>query len=420
MSATKRYDVNWSVALLLVSTLLTALPVQALEFSTRLKWFTSAAALPSHDLQRQIDGTPAYDYSAELRLMFEQDTGPLSWILQSTTTVNGGDSFDIPSTPETKLETLPENDNFRLMDLAWEIEQGSRHRSLERLDRMAVRYRADTWSVTLGRDAVTWGNGIVFQPLDLFNPFSPTTVDRDYKVGDDMVLVDKLFGNGMDAQLLAVVRRNARQNVSSDSSSLAMRLRGFAGNIGWELAVGEHFEDQIYGLGLRVPLGGALMRTDLVFTDLNGGGWEFSGVINIDYSFTLRDKNFYVFAEYYRSGFGVDELPDSVVQLPEDLLKRLGRGEVFTLMKDYLAVGTTIEWHPLWNQNLSLLNNLDDGSSLLQSSLGFEPGDHSRLELGLVLPLGKQGDEYGGVPVLNDNFTSGGGKKAYFRYVYFF
>jgi hypothetical protein len=267
-----------------------------MEVDTRLKWFSSAAALPSHDLQRQLDGTPAYDYTAELRLMTQPQTGPLRWIVHGTTTLNGGDSFQLPQDPGTQLEQTPRDDDLRLMDLSWEIEDGSRHRSVVRLDRLALNYQAETWAVTVGREAVTWGNGLVFQPMDLFNPFAPTTVDRDYKVGDDLILIDKLFANGMDAQILAVGRRNEEEEFTGQAGSLAVRLRGFFGNAGWELITGRHYADEVYGVGLRIPLGGALIRSDLVATNERGSDWEFSAVVNLDYSFSWLEKTFYVFA----------------------------------------------------------------------------------------------------------------------------
>ena len=404
---------------LFVCLLVVSMSAAAMEFDTRLKWFSSGASLPSHDLQRQLDGTPAYDYTGEVRLMAESDAGNLSWIVHGTTTINGGDSFALPADPGNQLEQTPRDDDQRLMDLSWEIEDGSRHRSVARLDRLALQYRADSWAVTVGREAVSWGNGLVFQPMDLFNPFAPTTVDRDYKVGDDLILVDKLFSNGMDAQLLAVGRRDDEENFTGQAGSLALRLRGSAGEAGWDVAAGKHYADQVYGLGVRLPVGGALVRADLVATNVRHADWEFSAVINMDYSFTWLQKNVYVFAEYYRNGFGVNDLPESIVLLPEELLQRLQRGEIFTFQKDYLAVGTTIDWHPLWNQNISLITSLNDESSLLQTQFSYEPGDHSRLELGLVAPLGGRGDEYGGVPVAGDDVTTGGARQAFIRFVYF-
>jgi hypothetical protein len=110
--------------------------------------------------------------------------------------------------------------------------------------------------------------------------------------------------------------------------------------------------------------------------------------------------------------------------LPQPLLDRLGRGELFNLMRDYLAAGITHEWHPLWNQNLALIGNLHDGSALLQTQVTYEPGDHQRLQAGVVIPLGGAGDEFGGVPLATDvdggQITTGGGARGYLRWVYYF
>ena len=133
---------------------------------------------------------------------------------------------------------------------------------------------------------------------------------------------------------------------------------------GGNQTAGRHYADEVYGVGIRIPLGGALFRTDLVATNERFGDWEFSAVANLDYSVTWFEKTVYLYAEYYRNGFGVSDLPESIVELPDALVQRLQRGEVFTFQKDYLAMGTTIDWHPLWNQNLSLITSLNDGSSL--------------------------------------------------------
>jgi hypothetical protein len=128
----------------------------------------------------------------------------------------------------------------------------------------------------------------------------------------------------------------------------------------------------------------------------------------------------YLFAEYYRNGFGVSEMPGSIALLPEPLQTRLVRGEVFNVMRDYGALGVSVPWHPLVNQSLTLLVNLNDSSSLVQTSVSYEPGDHQRLQMGLVLPLGRAGDEFGGIPVIGSAVTSGGGARLFFRWLYYF
>jgi hypothetical protein len=106
--------------------------------------------------------------------------------------------------------------------------------------------------------------------------------------------------------------------------------------------------------------------------------------------------------------------------LPRPLQSRLVRGEVFNMMRDYAAVGIAVPWHPLVNQSLTLLLNLHDASSLVQTSVSYEPGDHQRLQLGLIKPLGRAGDEFGGIPVLGGSLTSGGGARVFFRWLYYF
>lgn len=145
---------------------------------------------------------------------------------------------------------------------------------------------------------------------------------------------------------------------------------------------------------------------------------KLSGVVNIDYSFLLAERNAYLFAEYFRNGFGRNDSPVDLFDLPVYLVERVQRGEVFSLMKDYLAAGGFYEWHPLVNQSLTVLWNLHDDSTLWQTSLSYQPGDRQTLELGLTLTTGSRGDEYGRIDV-GENLTTGGGSRAFLRWVYF-
>ena len=392
------------------------------DVDVRLKWFGTASAFPAHDLQRELDTTPAYDHNADLRLMWEGRRDGLSLEVHHAITYVSGDSFAFASAPGITLEQSPGDDARRVMDLSWNVASGKSRRLFQRFDRLALKYRTGNWGFTLGRQAVSWGSGLVFQPMDLFNPFAPTTVDRDYKAGDDLLLIERLFGNGSDLQLLAVGRRDEQGDFSGSASSIAAKWHGFLADGEIELLAARHANDQVYGFTLRWPLGGALARSDLVVTRLNGGNWELSAVANIDYSLQIAGHTSYVYAEYFHSDFGVDKLPDTPAMLPASLTARLERGELFNLMRDYLALGGSIEWHPLWNQSLTVIANLGDGSTLVQSQMTFEPGDHQRLQFGVVVPVGSAGEEFGGVPVLpttNGPLTSGGGLRGYLRWVYY-
>ena len=393
------------------------------DFDARIKWFGAATAFPDHDLQRQLDATPAYDHNLDVRLMWERSWGPVALQIDHSTVYVAGDSFAFQGAPGTTLEQTPREDSRRVMDLTWNIDRGDDHQLLHRIDRLALKFRAANWGVTVGRQAVSWGSGRVFQPMDLFNPFAPTAVDRDYKAGDDLLLVERLFADGSDLQLLAVGRRDDEERFTGQAGSLAAKWHTFLGEGELELLAARHIADQVYGATVRWPVKGALLRSDVVATRLRDGDWELSAVANIDYSLMWGERNAYLFAEYFHSDFGVHELPDQIVMLPEALRLRLQRGELFNLMRDYLAAGGSVEWHPLWNHSVTIIANLHDASTLLQTQVTFEPGDHQRLEFGAVVPLGNKGDEFGGVPVftepLGDVLTTGGGVRGFVRWVYY-
>jgi hypothetical protein len=397
-----------------------AQPVCAWELDARVKWFGSAAFLPRHDLGRQIHGTPAYDDNFDLRLMLDHRAGPFRLSAAHSTLLLRGDDVGRLDAARDGLDRPAVSDAARPFDLTWHIDRGNRHRALHRVDRFAVQYRHDRWGVTVGRDAVSWGNGLVFQPMDLFNPFAPTAVDRDYKPGDDLVLIDRLFAGGNDLQLLAVGRRDDAGEVSANAGSYAAKWRQGVGRGELELLAARHFRDRVYGLAARGPLGTALWRADLVATDLEDDGWKLSGVINADYSLVVLRRNLYVFAEYFRNGFGVKSLPASAAGYPDALARRFARGELYSLMQNYLAAGGRMEWSALWAQEVTLIGNLHDGSLLLQVQFGYERGDHQQLQFGALHAAGRRGDEFGGVPITGPDATAGGGTRVYVRWAYYF
>ena len=395
-------------------------PAYGWQLDTRLKLFGLETWLPQDDLQRAVEGSPAYDGSVDLRTMFREQIGGWQLIVDHTLLYQTGDTYAFDAAPEGRLDQTPRSDARRYVDMTWTLEDGARHETQHRFDRLALEYRTERWGVTAGRMAVSWGSGIVFQTIDLFAPFAPTTVDRDYKNGEDLVLIDGLAGAG-DWQLLAVLRRNDDEQRSGSVDSFGGKWHGTFGTTEYEVIAGRHYRDPIAGFSLRHALGGALVRTDWLFTDVHDGGRAVSALVNIDYSFEWFARNWYVFAEYFHNGFGSNQQPIDASELPEALSARLQRGEVFTIMRDYLAVGSQIEWHPLWTQTLTLIGNLHDQSSLLQTELSHNLSDAQQIEVGALTNFGDTGKEYGAIPLgaLAPGYTAGGGTQLYLRWTYY-
>ena len=409
-------------ALVLVAWALAAWPAAANPaantFKLRAKWFTAALALPNGDVLRDASGDAAIvDHNVDLRLMWEHDSGPLRVVVDHSTIAIGGDSTRLGSGSGFVLEQMPGTDDNRLFDLSWRVAESSGARLLHRFDRLAVAYRTPRWGVTVGRQAVSWGAGLVFQPMDLLSPFAPTSVDQDYKPGDDLVLIERLFESGADLQVLAVGRRSGG-SAAWTASSVAAKFHGLAGELEYEVMAARHRGERVFGLGWRTPLGGALARADIVYATHDGGG-TVSGVLNTDYSLAAFGTVLHLFAEYHHNGFGVSRLPNVGEPLPRPLRDRLARGEVFLRMRDYLAIGASFRWHFLVQQSVSMINNLHDGSRLLQAAVTYDASDAARLQAGFAMPFGDTGDEFERALVAGA-MTSGGGSQAFLRAVRYF
>lgn len=408
----------------------------ASDFDMRVKWFTTAQYLPVGNARRLATGdSKPVGHQADLRLMWRPTFGNWRFLIDHATTWRR-DAFSGAS-PELVLDQTASEDSRRLWDLAWAPGKDEEADHGYRFDRLALEYRTPTRALTLGRQAVSWGGGLMFQPMDLFNPFAPTTVDQDYKVGDDMLRFEQLFPGGSELQLLAVGRTGPDVDCTSSDcdfkrdleyASLAAKYRMVLRRAEVELMAAHHYDSQVVGVGLRWPVGGLMLRSDVTYT-ADGDSEYFSGVLNADYSFGVGGAVVHLFGEYYHNGFGTNRLrtlssrlqylPKALVERTEALRERIGRGEVFNRMRNYAAIGTSLRWNYAFSQSLSVIGNLHDGSLVAQASLTYDPSDETRLHLGFTKPIGGRGDEFG-ERILPAGSTIGGGEHAYLRFVYFF
>lgn len=271
---------------------------------------------------------------------------------------------------------------------------------INRLDRLNIGFTTEKTVWRFGRQAITWGNGLVFSPMDVFNPFDPAAVDTEYKTGDDMLYGQVLFDSGDDLQAVGVVRRDALTgDVEKDQSSLAFKYHGFIGMEEYDLLAAEHYDDRILGVGGITAVGGAIWRGDLTWTrtDIES---VFSLATSLSYSWTWGGKSISGLVEYYHNGFGQKGGRYSPRELAgnPDLLARISRGELFTLGRNYLAFSARVEVTPLLQVTPNLFLNLDDPSALAQLVVNYSWKQDVQVLAALNVPIGQDGSEYGGIP----------------------
>ncbi len=86
--------------------------------------------------------------------------------------------------------------------LSWKVDDDSDLFFQGRTDRMYIKGSLGPVDVQIGRQPISFGNGFVFSPLDLVQPFSFATIDNEYKPGIDALRFDGYIG--MSTHITAV------------------------------------------------------------------------------------------------------------------------------------------------------------------------------------------------------------------------
>jgi len=309
-------------------------------------------------LLRDAAGSQALDAAGELRLNLAVDSGRWSF---------HGDYQLLALSSESGLD-VPPVDASRLFDFTHTLHEGGDTAAVHRLDRFWFGYTGDRAVVRFGRQALSWGNGLFFSPLDLVNPFDPTTIDTEYKTGDDMLYAQYLRDNGDDVQAAIVLRRDgATGDVERDASTMALKYHGFAGETEYDLLVAEDRGDTVVGAGAARSVGGAVLRGDLVATD-RSDGTVVEALVNVSYSWVWRGHNVSATAEYYYDGDG----------------------------GHYAAGSLLVEMSPLWTLTPTLVSRVEDPSALFQLVTQHSLADDLVFLGSLNVPLGPPGTEFGG------------------------
>ncbi len=390
------------VELVLLLLLAAAASAGELDYTGHTKLRVTGQGFPDDSAFRALAGNRSIDFTGDLRLNLEGSRD--RWSLEANYQIVGlhGDQVDwardLPAGSDFLFRRLP-GDDRRLLDLTHVFTDSGKNAVLHRLDRLWLGYTSEKAVLRFGRQALSWGNGLFYAPMDLVNAFDPATIDTEYKAGDDMTYLQFLRDNGDDVQAAAVLRRDPLSgDVESDQGTVALKYHGFAGESEYDVLVAQSFGDRVLGLGISRSVGGAVWSSDVVITDTDLDTYV-QLVTNLTYSWTAFDRNVSGAVEYYYNGFGQTGghyNPASLAGNP-DLLARLERGEQFTIGRSYLAGSLTIEMTPLWTVTPTVLSNLRDPSALLQLVTNYSIADDMTFLGSINIRLGSSGSEFGGI-----------------------
>lgn len=396
------------------------------KFGGHLKYQFTSTNYQSGDVAAIYGDDPAQDHTLDGRLKAEWRRHGWDFAAHYEVLALNGDSLETRRAIITaglpasgNVSGLPD-DRQRLFDLTDDFSNHSRTAAVHRLDRLSLGYTAGNATLRLGRQAVSWGNGLAFQVLDFVNPFSPIAIDKDYKAGEDMLYGQWQWTGKGDAQLMLLPRRNLLSGkIDHELASQALKLHSRMAGFDVDALMARHYDQTLLGLGSARSVGGAVWRLDVLHTDVPARDGVWSLVSNLDYSWTFFAKNMYGYVEYFRNGFGVYREADYLALDPE-LAARVARGELYTLGRDNLALGVQIEASPLFNVFVSVLQNLNDASRLVQLRGVYDWRQNLQWMAGVNLPAGERGSEYGGLPLAAGGPYLATGSSVYARVAYYF
>jgi hypothetical protein len=230
-----------------------------------------------------------------------------------------------------------------------------------RFDRLNARIHTSSIDLRVGRQAITWGVNTLYPSLDVFSPYVPTQIDRDYKAGVDAVRLTVSPGSHVEVEVVGAQLEDG--DIEPTAAGAMVRVSAGAIDVGF--MGGSFYDDKRAGAFASVSVAGTGLRGEVSRTTpgdaidrLRRPSFWRAG-IGIDRQLT---STLMLSAEVAYDGFGERRAADYPPVLSS---ARFQRGELPGPGR--LATGGTLSWkfHPLGTLSTLALVNLDDGSAAI-------------------------------------------------------
>lgn len=277
--------------------------------------------------------------------------------------------------------------NYRWRDLdaeLWSNEDG-RARLLQQLDLLSVTYSGHASTISVGRQAISFGTARVFSPVDVLQPLDLLVTDSSYRPG-----VDALRGNWY---LGAVTELDAGIVFGVDQA-VFLRAKTFANNLDWEAtAININQQTSIFGISTNGGIGvvGLWQESALLVAE---GDMFLRSSIGAD---TTVFEDLYVMTEWHYNA-----VANTQYYLANAQNKLYQLGAVVPQANWYASVNSRYPVNPLVSVNVGSTVNIDDLSALVTSGFSLSVSDNSSITGTAALPLGDSqsaSSEYGSYPL---------------------
>ena len=364
------------------------------------------------------DGSDDYDVKAALRstlvvaktpddpaLFPERDVGMSLWRVRLMGDARPTDSLSLDGAYEQRVSVssgpsalvgfgvLPSLApvQYRITPLDWSIVSSDTYTWRHEIDRLSAAYKTSHVNVTVGRQAVGWGRGVMFSAVDLFAPFSPFEIDREWRRGIDAARAEVTFGPELSADAVAAFGE------SIDNSAFLGRVRGSHGPADFELVGGWRARDLVAGATSSATIGdGELHGEAAVFRapDPLPAGGQIGAHIAIKALFggsyrVAVGSGLLLLGEYHYSGFGAADASEIIPLLANPaFVTRFARGDMQILGRHAFALVATYEVSQELQLSLRWLQSPVDGSGVATPTASATLSDRLAAIVAIYVPYG--------------------------------
>ncbi len=290
-------------------------------------------------------------------------------------------------------------ERIRFFDLEKTVVDDNDLRLTHDLDRLQLRVRSERTDITVGRQPVSWGSGLIWTPTDLFTGFSPTEIDRDEKAGVDVIRVT--WSPRPEATVDVVAEPlddDGPWRLSARESSLAVRTQIHVGEYEVAPVFGYIGGDWVAGGDFTGYLGNAGLRGECLVTTVDESDQRdyMRALLSLDYGFPGRWAP-YAAIEYFYNGLGAGRDADYLRRRSESSVRRAFlRGNAFNLGRHYIGLINRFTPTALVSMQFTTLWNVADGSVQEFVSLQYSISDNIDFLIGATIGIGDVGSEFGG------------------------
>ncbi len=311
----------------------------------------------------------------------------------------------------------PITSRLRVVDFDRELVSERDFVLLQNFDRLLLTVLGPGGSeLRVGRQAINHGSARILTATDIFSPFSPATLDSEFKQGLDAVRLTVPFGELTEVELYAVLADRNLDHSLQKGVYVARVRHTFPELVDVSMYAGTSYASPTVALDVSGDLGGATVYGEALLRWWDSDAVDALSSVSGDLPLaasdsptvraTLGGQYFFPFdldviVELHWNGAGESAREQYLSTL---LTPDYAVGEIYLLGRAHVATAWSYLLTDLSRLSLSTITSVVDGSTLLTPAYYWDAAENASLSAGAILGLGRRvdtsfvADEFGYYP----------------------